>query len=86
MPWESESTLIPPPQSWHLFTVYNEMWRKAVSSHKTGQPEMLYLDVYDQALARPDAHRGQGDCLHWCTPSVPEEWTRLVYYLMAVGA
>jgi hypothetical protein len=62
------------------------MWRKAMFSHKTNQPDMLYLNIYEQALSRPDAHRHEGDCLHWCGPSVPEEWTRLVYYLLAVGS
>jgi len=40
-----------------------------------------YFDIWDMSLQRPDAHEQPGkDCLHWCLPSVFDEWTKLFHH------
>ncbi|EAU89966.1 hypothetical protein CC1G_05882 [Coprinopsis cinerea okayama7 len=42
-------------------------------------PKWLYVDFWEMALQRPDAH---SDCLHWCLPAMYSEWTRHLYHLL----
>ncbi|TEB34056.1 hypothetical protein FA13DRAFT_1828178 [Coprinellus micaceus] len=52
------------------------------SRGRTG-PKWHYVDFYEMALQRPDAHNVPGrDCLHWCLPVVYNEWTRHIYHLL----
>ncbi|KAL1746450.1 hypothetical protein HDZ31DRAFT_34160 [Schizophyllum fasciatum] len=40
--------------------------------------QWYYFDVWDMSLQRPDAHLKPGkDCLHFCLPSVFNEWIHL---------
>ncbi|KAI5832079.1 hypothetical protein K523DRAFT_236055 [Schizophyllum commune Tattone D] len=40
--------------------------------------QWYYLDIWDMSLQRPDAHLKPGkDCLHYCLPSVFNEWIHL---------
>jgi len=48
---------------------------------KEGGAKWYYLDLWDVNLQRPDAHSEPGqDCLHWCLPSVLNEWTAHLYH------
>ncbi|KIJ89606.1 hypothetical protein K443DRAFT_15949 [Laccaria amethystina LaAM-08-1] len=41
------------------------------------------MDVWDQALQRPDAHTEPGtDCLHWNLPGIFEQWTDQIYHIL----
>jgi len=73
---------------WDLFEVHNHMWRWAVAglmrerawresrAARSLGAKWFYLDLWDVDLQRPDAHSEPGvDCLHWCLPSVLNEWT-----------
>lgn len=36
---------------------------------------MRYLDIWPMSVQRPDAHlKPMIDCMHYCMPSVPNEW------------
>ncbi|KAG5716291.1 hypothetical protein E4T56_gene10626 [Termitomyces sp. T112] len=78
---------------WDLFEVHNELWRKAIDGlmrerawrrSRTGRArgaKWYYLDLWSLSLQRPDAHSEPGiDCLHWCLPSVLNEWTLHLYH------
>ncbi|KAG6856610.1 hypothetical protein H0H87_002565 [Tephrocybe sp. NHM501043] len=78
---------------WDLFEVHNELWRRAIGGlrrdrawrrSRTGMmrgARWYYLDLWDVNLQRPDAHSEPGiDCLHWCLPSVLNEWTLHLYH------
>ncbi|KAG6853554.1 hypothetical protein C0991_003346 [Blastosporella zonata] len=78
---------------WDLFDVHNELWRRAIGGlmrdrawrrSRTGMmrgAKWYYLDLWDVNLQRPDAHSEPGiDCLHWCLPSVLNEWTLHLYH------
>lgn len=42
---------------------------------------ILRTDAF--TMLRPDGHRGNGDCLHYCEPGVPDTWGHLFYnYVM----
>ncbi|RDB27159.1 hypothetical protein Hypma_004567 [Hypsizygus marmoreus] len=65
---------------WDLFAVHNELWRTKVRrlmrERRGPGARWFYLDLWDVNLQRPDAHSEPGiDCLHWCLPSVLNEWT-----------
>ncbi|TFK34963.1 hypothetical protein BDQ12DRAFT_726442 [Crucibulum laeve] len=68
---------------WDLFDRHNALWRDFVQWEKecwdagteTSDAKWFFLDVWNQALQRQDAHAEPGaDCLHWCLPSLPEQW------------
>ncbi|KAG6874288.1 hypothetical protein C0995_001513 [Termitomyces sp. Mi166 len=78
---------------WDLFEVHNELWRKGIDGlmrdrawrrSRTGVArgaKWYYLDLWSLNLQRPDAHSEPGiDCLHWCLPSVLNEWTLHLYH------
>ncbi|KAG6917497.1 hypothetical protein DXG01_002361 [Tephrocybe rancida] len=78
---------------WDLFEVHNELWRRAIGGlmrdrawrrSRTGMmrgAKWYYLDLWDLNLQRPDAHSEPGiDCLHWCLPSVLNDWTLHLYH------
>jgi hypothetical protein len=64
---------------WDLFVPHNEIWRSSISRlmrerdqfRKLGA-KWMYVDVWEQALQRPDAHSDPAvDCLHcksFCDP------------------
>ena len=46
-----------------------------------------YLDTYQQTALRPGGHhRSRHDCVHWCLPGPPDEWTRLLLLIWLHGA
>lgn len=82
---------------WDLFVPHNEIWRSTVArlmrernwwkrsgadAGKLGA-RWVYMDLWEQALQRPDAHSDPAvDCLHWCLPSIFNEWTEYLYHLL----
>ncbi|TRM60008.1 hypothetical protein BD626DRAFT_506161 [Schizophyllum amplum] len=77
---------------WDQFAPHNDIFREEIARENARQsaprgrpPRWHYLDVYDIALQRPDAHWEPGkDCLHWCTPVVVDEWTRQLLHQLAL--
>ncbi|KIK67062.1 hypothetical protein GYMLUDRAFT_37100 [Collybiopsis luxurians FD-317 M1] len=72
---------------WDLFRSHNRMWSNQIDFIMEQRPKNSqsakwhYFDVWDLSMQRPDAHLNPGqDCLHWCLPSVFDEWTRLLYH------
>ncbi|KAF5389466.1 hypothetical protein D9757_004330 [Collybiopsis confluens] len=72
---------------WDLFKPHNNMWNLTIQSLMQRRPENSksakwhYFDVWDLSIQRPDAHLNPGqDCLHWCLPTVFDDWTRLFYH------
>ena len=55
---------------WDLFAVHNALWEREIAKmerwkEREGGASWLFMDVWDQALQRPDAHTEPGtDCLH----------------------
>ena len=60
---------------WDLFAVHNALWEQEIAKMEEegekkrggggGGSRWLFMDVWDQALQRPDAHTEPGtDCLH----------------------
>jgi len=48
---------------------------------------MRYLDAWTLSLGRPDAHLKPAiDCMHYCIPSVPNEWMAFTWHLMVIDA
>ena len=46
-----------------------------------------YLDTYTQTAMRPGGHHpSRHDCVHWCLPGPPDEWTRLLLLLLLHGS
>jgi len=63
---------------YHLFEPLNAIARQAVE--RAGH---AFLDTYRQTSFRPGGHYPQRkDCLHWCLPGPPDEWTRLLLLLL----
>ncbi|TFK25740.1 hypothetical protein FA15DRAFT_327405 [Coprinopsis marcescibilis] len=82
---------------WDLFPVHNEVWRRAIIrlEHERkmlfAKPFPLqrlyakwhYLDIWSQALQRPDAHYDPSqDCLRWCSPVLFDQWTRHLHHIL----
>jgi len=82
---------------WDLFDPHNEIWRLSVArlmwerhlrkqngaDAKNLGARWVYVDLWNQALQRPDAHSDPAvDCLHWCLPSVLNQWTEHLYHLL----
>ena len=62
---------------WHRFAPQNELARSLVEAEGHA-----YLDTYQQTALRPGGHhRSRHDCVHWCLPGPPDEWTRLLLML-----
>ncbi|KAL7417570.1 hypothetical protein BDY24DRAFT_375289 [Mrakia frigida] len=51
---------------------------------KERRQEGMWMDVHRPTHLRPDAHARPfaGDCLHQCTPGVPEEWARFLWEII----
>ncbi|KAG8907472.1 hypothetical protein FRB99_004048 [Tulasnella sp. 403] len=74
-------------RSWHIFPQYNDIARNAFPyyldnvNHTAG---LQFWDIWNMSVVRPDAHLGWTgtafDCIHWCSPSVPEWWLRTLWY------
>ena len=53
-----------------MFAVHNTLWEQEIAKmergkEREGRARWLFMDVWDQALQRPDAHTEPGtDCLH----------------------
>ena len=57
-----------------MFAVHNALWEQEIAKMEEGEKKRrgggggarwLFMDVWDQALQRPDAHTEPGtDCLH----------------------
>jgi hypothetical protein len=46
-----------------------------------------YKDPFALSVTRPDAHlKPQADCLHYCVPSVPNEWVNFLWHSMVMAA
>ncbi|KAJ3902077.1 hypothetical protein F5879DRAFT_269842 [Lentinula edodes] len=72
---------------WDLFKPHNELWNRTIQVMNERRPadskgaKWHYFDVWDVSMQRPDAHLDPGkDCLHWCLPSMLDDWTRLFYH------
>jgi len=62
---------------WHHFAPQNGVARRLVEA--AGH---AYLDTYTQTALRPGGHHpSRHDCVHWCLPGPPDEWTRLLLLL-----
>ncbi|GAA6013866.1 hypothetical protein JCM10207_008217 [Rhodosporidiobolus poonsookiae] len=75
---------------WFLAPVLNSIAASVLaspSSSASPAPKTHLLDVYDQSLLRPDAHRfpGIGDCLHWCLPGPADEWNKAWWHALGVA-
>ncbi|KAM0791788.1 hypothetical protein ACM66B_004051 [Microbotryomycetes sp. NB124-2] len=75
--------------NWKQFEDVNEIWKRhfdQVWLEKKGSTALTnrfaYLDVTEMSGQRPDAHKGNGDCLHWTLPGVPNYWIRMVWHVM----
>ncbi|KAH6919213.1 hypothetical protein BKA70DRAFT_1249545 [Coprinopsis sp. MPI-PUGE-AT-0042] len=84
-------------QDWDLFSVHNDLWRRAIVRLEQERKQALarpypytkiyakwyYLDVWNQALQRPDAHRDPlADCLSYCSPALFNQWTRHLHHAL----
>ncbi|TFK33345.1 hypothetical protein BDQ12DRAFT_615434 [Crucibulum laeve] len=86
---------------WDRFDAHNMIWKNTIDeimrarsystvNSKYKGPKWYYMDVWDQALQRPDAHtqnlidpkNDNLDCLHWCVPGVVEQWTEYLNHLI----
>ncbi|KIJ92261.1 hypothetical protein K443DRAFT_440431 [Laccaria amethystina LaAM-08-1] len=72
---------------WDLFAVHNALWEREIASREEGMGgggvKWIFMDVWDQALQRPDAHTEPGtDCLHWNLPGIFEQWTDQIYHIL----
>ncbi|KAG2020985.1 hypothetical protein CC2G_006264 [Coprinopsis cinerea AmutBmut pab1-1] len=82
---------------WDLFVVHNDLWRRAIVRLEQERKQMeekpypftkyyakwRYLDVWSQALQRPDAHYDPTqDCLSWCSPVLFDQWTRHLQHVL----
>lgn len=48
---------------------------------------MRFLDFWSMSLKRPDAHlKPATDCLHFCSPSIPEEWLSFLWHMTVTAA
>ncbi|KAJ3784034.1 hypothetical protein GGU10DRAFT_395995 [Lentinula aff. detonsa] len=72
---------------WDLFKRHNELWNRTIHVINERRPagamgaKWHYFDVWDVSMQRPDAHLDPGkDCLHWCLPTIFDDWTRLFYH------
>jgi hypothetical protein len=44
---------------------------------------MRFLDLWPLSVTRPDAHlKPTADCLHYCSPAVPNEWVSFLWHMM----
>lgn len=84
-------------QDWDLFSVHNDLWRRAIVRLEQERKQALarpypytkvyskwyYLDIWHQALQRPDAHRDPlADCLSYCSPALFDQWTRHLHHAL----
>jgi hypothetical protein len=87
------------PEAWSFnWNAYPEMNRQTSSrlsynpslssSRLRASPEpMRYFDVWPMSVKRPDAHLKPAiDCMHYCIPSVPNEWMAYLWHLMVTDA
>ncbi|KAJ3711546.1 hypothetical protein F5878DRAFT_247604 [Lentinula raphanica] len=72
---------------WDLFKAHNELWNRTIHVMNERRPagakgaKWHYFDVWDVSMQRPDAHLEPGkDCLHWCLPTIFDDWTRMFYH------
>lgn len=62
---------------WHLFAPQNAVAQRLVEA--AGH---AFFDTYTQTALRPGGHHpSRHDCVHWCLPGPPDEWTRLLLLL-----
>ncbi|CAI5462591.1 unnamed protein product [Closterium sp. Yama58-4] len=66
------------PNHWGEFAAQNE-WAKRLVKAVGG----VFLDVDPMTALRPDGHiRPPSDCLQYCLPGPPDEWTRMLYHML----
>ncbi|ORY81825.1 hypothetical protein BCR35DRAFT_85786 [Leucosporidium creatinivorum] len=82
--------------SWYLKSPMSDIWRAGLAPHlstpssssppsNTSQ-QIHLLDIVEQAYQRPDAHRfPPEDCLHWCLPSVLDDWNWTWWHLLSAS-
>ncbi|KAG8897524.1 hypothetical protein FRB99_008110 [Tulasnella sp. 403] len=71
--------------SWHMFADYNKIATEILPPmSQSTLKQLTYWDIWNMSLMRPDAHVGYSpgtiDCVHWCSPSVPEWWVRTLWH------
>lgn len=81
--------------NWETFEIFNREVRDFVrydehaslpARHPPGK-RIQYLDIWPLAVQRPDAHLlPPNDCLHFCYQGVMEEWTKMLWHLVAAQA
>ena len=51
-------------------------------------PHIAYMNLHPATAMRPKGHhKSRHDCMHWCLPGPPDEWTRLsLAWWLQVGA
>lgn len=66
------------PFHWGDFAAQNNVARRLVK-----QVGGVWLDVDPMTALRPDGHLSPPkDCLHYCLPGPPDEWTRMLYHMI----
>jgi hypothetical protein len=61
---------------WNEFQKQNEMMQTLIDEEF---PNILYLNFYNSSILRADSHPLLGDCLHFCSSSVIDEWVVFLY-------
>lgn len=83
------------PQRRNWYTVMDEfaashLGYKPSDSNRYLRPTkygMRFLDFWNMSLKRPDAHLKPAiDCMHFCSPGVPNEWLEFMWHLMVIAA
>ena len=46
-----------------------------------GMPAIQVLDAFELSRLRGDRHQ-PGDCLHYCLPGPPDDWNRMLLYML----
>ncbi|KZT55837.1 hypothetical protein CALCODRAFT_484482 [Calocera cornea HHB12733] len=76
---------------WAHFPSLDRIWteeldRAAPEGVSPGGGRVDYLNVREMTAQRPEDHLlgqdGKGDCLHWCGPTVPGTWVKMLWHIM----
>lgn len=79
---------------WNLFDAYNQHAKQALlegiikSQQQTTTTTqnfqtILYLNIYNMTVLRPDGHSAANDCLHYTLPSAADFWNHLLFTNLA---
>eukprot|EP00415_Alexandrium_ostenfeldii_P002479 UN2479 len=65
--------------TWDLVPAFNDYVKEAAAALADSQKlRLAVLDPYTMTILRPDGHMGDGDCLHYFLPGVPDWWNHLL--------